>query len=91
MNKPTRSIEVDEATAKALERRAAERGTTVAQFISELMVLDELPASMPEGDLAELDRRWAAIAAGERTVPHKEVVQWLQTWGTPGFKPWRDR
>jgi predicted transcriptional regulator len=44
--------------------------------------LDELP---------ELERRWAAIEAGEATVPHDEVVRWLETWGTPAFRPWRER
>jgi predicted transcriptional regulator len=42
-------------------------------------------------ELAELERRWAAIEAGEATVPHDEVVQWLETWGTPAFRPWCDR
>lgn len=42
-------------------------------------------------ELSELDRRWAAIEAGEPTVPNDEVVHWLETWGTPAFRPWRDR
>jgi len=42
-------------------------------------------------ELAELERRWAAIEAGEATVPQDEVVRWLETWGTPAFRPWRDR
>jgi hypothetical protein len=24
-------------------------------------------------------------------VPHDRVVQWLRTWGTPGFRPWQDQ
>jgi predicted transcriptional regulator len=39
-------------------------------------------------DIAELDRRWAKIAAGEPTIPHEDVVRWLNTWGTPEYKPW---
>jgi len=42
-------------------------------------------------ELAELDRQWAAIEAGEPTVPHEEVAHWLATWGTPAFKPWHER
>lgn len=42
-------------------------------------------------EIAELDRRWAAIEAGEGTVPHDEVVRWLETWGAPAFKPWSAR
>ena len=60
-----RTIEVDDATAVALETRAAEA--------------------------AELDRQWAAIKAGEPTVPHEDVVRWLDTWGTPRFRPWNSQ
>jgi predicted transcriptional regulator len=42
-------------------------------------------------ELAELDRRWAAVEAGEATVPHEKVVRWLETWGTPAFTPWGKR
>jgi predicted transcriptional regulator len=51
-------------------------------FVSAVIDLDEV---------AELERRWAAIEAGEATVPHEEVVRWLETWGTPTFTPWRKR
>jgi predicted transcriptional regulator len=39
-------------------------------------------------EIAELDRQWAAIESGEPTVPHDQVVRWLETWGTSAFKPW---
>jgi predicted transcriptional regulator len=48
-------------------------------------------ATIDPDEIAELDRRWAAIEAGEATVPHIEVVRWLETWGTPAFRPWCDR
>jgi predicted transcriptional regulator len=48
----------------------------------------EVPAAVDPDELAELERRWAAIEAGEPTVPHDEVVRWLETWGTPAFRPW---
>ena len=60
-----RTIEVDDATAVALETRAAE--------------------------VAEFDRQWAAIKAGEPTVSHENVVRWLDTWGTPRFRPWNSQ
>ena len=41
--------------------------------------------------IAELDRRWATIEAGEATVAHEKVVRWLKTWGTPAFRPWHDQ
>jgi predicted transcriptional regulator len=48
--------------------------------------------SIDEADIAELDRQWAEIKSGAvSTVPHEKVARWLETWGTPAFKPWRDR
>ena len=35
-----------------------------------------LPSS---DDIAELDRQWAKIEAGEPTVPHEKVARWLET------------
>ena len=84
MNQPMRKIEVDEATAQALERRAAEMGTSVAAVVSELVLLDRPTPVSP----AELDRRWAKIKAGEATVPHEEVASWLETSGEPNSEPW---
>ena len=87
MNQPMRKIEVDEATAQALERRAAEMGTSVAAVVSELVLLDR-PTPVSPAELAELDRRWAKIKAGEATVPHEEVASWLETSGEPNSEPW---
>lgn len=81
----TETIEVDSETAAMLKARAAERGMSVAELVAEL-----IPSS-DEELVAELDRRWAAIEAGEATVPHEEVRAWLRTWGTPEFKPWSER
>lgn len=88
----TRKIEVDAATADALEARAAKRGLSVGEMVAELVALDD--ASVPAGpdDIAELDRQWADIKSGAvSTVPHEKVARWLETWGTPAFKPWRDQ
>lgn len=82
MSTKTESIEVDSETAAVLKARAAERGISVAEVVAELV-----PSSDDEL-VAELDRRWAAIEAGEPTIPHDEVRAWLQTWGTPEFRPW---
>jgi hypothetical protein len=38
--------------------------------------------------IAELDRRWAAVKGGQATVPQANVEQWLQTWGAPEFRRW---
>jgi predicted transcriptional regulator len=104
MNVKARTIEVDAATADLLEARAAERGVTVAELVADLAAFDaqvwpdDLEAMRAAGEVpwskeafAELDRRWAAVQAGEPTVPHEEVVRWLETWGTPAFRPWADR
>ena len=85
------TIEVDEATAAKLKARAAERGISVAEFVAELARLESALLLNEAGDVAELDRRWAAVEAGGTTVANSEVVRWLQTWGTPAFKPWNER
>jgi predicted transcriptional regulator len=82
----TESIEVDSATASALKTRAAERGVSVSQLVSELV-----PLAIDDPVIAELDRRWAEIESGRATVPHNDVERWLQTWGTPEFRPWPGR
>jgi len=86
-----RTIEVDDATAAALESRAAEAGLSVSELLAEMIAQRSEPAEASAEELAELDRQWASIKAGEPTVPHAEVVRWLDTWGSPGFKPWHER
>jgi predicted transcriptional regulator len=86
MTGKTETIEVDAETAAVLKARAEERGVSVAAVVAELV-----PVADDEASLAELDRRWAAVAGGEATVPHAEVERWLQTWGTPDFRPWSER
>ena len=81
------SIEVDKHTADVLQTRAAELGVTVPQLIAELAALDGGFRRAGTDEVAELDRRSASAAEGSR-VPHDRVVQWLRTWGTPGFRPW---
>jgi predicted transcriptional regulator len=90
MASKTDTIEVDQATADALRTRAAERGISVAEFLAEV-VSQSAPIAATAADIAELDRRWAKVAVGEPTISNEEVVRWLDTWGTPAFKPWRDR
>jgi len=90
MDQNTDTIEVDKATAEALKARAAERGITVAELLNEVVRGSE-PVAVDAADVAELDRRWAGVAGGRPTTAHKDVVRWLDTWGTPGFKPWPER
>jgi predicted transcriptional regulator len=86
MNTKTESIEVDVETASALKQRAAERGVSISQIVSELV-----PLAVDDEALAELDRRWAAIESGGATVPHDEVERWLRRWGTSEFRAWSER
>ena len=81
-------IEVDKATADALKARAADRGMSVAELLTELAGQSG-PVAADPAEVAELDRRWAKIEAGGKTVQHTDVVRWLETWGSPDFKPWR--
>jgi predicted transcriptional regulator len=85
----TQTIQVDQATAQRLEARARELGLSVPELIAKIASLQ--PVEVSDDEIAELDRQVAAIDAGEPTVPHEDVERWLKTWGTPDFKPWRDR
>ncbi len=91
MNAPKRLIEVDERTAIALETRAAEQGLSVPELLEEMTTFATSRETISAEEIVELDRRWAAIEAGEPTVSNDEVIRWLHTWGTPAFKPWHDK
>ncbi|MCP9625475.1 hypothetical protein NML43_00095 [Rhodopseudomonas palustris] len=81
-------IEVDETTATRLRERADAQGISVAELVAGLTALSESPVEISAEDLADLDRQWAAIQSGqEATIPHEQVAQWLETWGTPDYKP----
>lgn len=80
----THTIEIDAETADMLTRQASERGLTVAELVAELAL-----TAAGDADIAELERRSRAIHEGkEKTIPHEEVVRWLETWGAPSFRPW---
>jgi predicted transcriptional regulator len=89
MSHVRRTIEVDAETAEGLEAIARERGTSVPRLLAELVGIEREVAQSDSVDIAELDRRHARIKAGGETVPHERVVRWLQSWGTPSFRPWR--
>jgi hypothetical protein len=91
MTANVRKIEVDVETAELLEARAAARGMSVSDLVAQLAALESGPPAADAEQIVELDRRWKAIEEGEETVPHDEIVRWLETWGTPAFRPWRDR
>ena len=91
MNVKVRNIEVDAETAELLEARAAARGMSVSDLVAQLAVLEAESPAADANQLAELDRRWQAVEGGQTTVPHDQVVRWLETWGTPAFRRWRDR
>ena len=91
MTAAKRTIEIDGATAAALEDRAAEAGLSVSDLLAAMVAQHRERSRASPADIAEIDRQWAAIKAGEPTVPHDEVVRWLDTWGTPAFTPWHSR
>jgi predicted transcriptional regulator len=87
----TQIIEVDDGTASVLQQRAAERGVTVPELVAELATIAVGPLEVDAADVAELDRRWKAFEAQDTVTSNDEVVKWLQTWGTPAFRSWRNR
>ena len=86
MNVKLRKIEVEEATATALEARATELGLSVSELLAEMIGAS---AKASDAEMATLDRQWTAIKNGEPTVAHDQVVRWLDTWGTARFRPWK--
>jgi len=90
MNVKLRTIEVDASTAELLEARAAEIGVSVAELLADIVTRDDGAAKLSAAE-TELDRQWASIKAGEPTVPHVEVVRWLDSWGTTQFRSWKGR
>jgi predicted transcriptional regulator len=87
----TQTIEIDDNTAIALKQRAQERGVSVPELVAELVTLEAGPADLEAADIAELDRRWRAFEAQGSAIANDDVVRWLQTWGTPAFRSWRER
>jgi hypothetical protein len=56
-----------------------------------LVTLEAGPAEADRDDVAELDRRWKAFEVQDSAASNDEVVRWLQTWGTPAFRNWRNK
>jgi predicted transcriptional regulator len=77
----TQTIEIDDDTANALERRAKERGLSVRELLAELVLSEPRPVVSDGEGIAELDRRWKAFGEQESVVANDEVVRWLGTWG----------
>jgi hypothetical protein len=81
-------IEVDEPVAAILKTRAAERGVSVSELVSELVNSDMEAVPLEPAGIAELDRTWNGIKNGAATIPNSKVLRWLRTWGTSDFRPW---
>ena len=64
MTATKRTIDVDAATAAALESRAAEAGMSVSDLLADLVARHGAPADVSPGELQALDRQWAAIKRG---------------------------
>jgi len=90
MTAKTTRLELDEATATALEERASVRGISVPELLVEYIDADRAALDAQQDQIDELDRRWSAAQSNKPTVPNDRVVRWLETWGTSGFKPWRE-
>lgn len=99
MNSKTRTIEVELTTAKTLEARAAERGTSVSELIAELVGADDtwpkgLEAMRRSGHgpwapsvLAEDAGRYEEYQHTGEGVPLEEVQAWVRSWSTPEELP----
>jgi predicted transcriptional regulator len=91
MSSKTQTIELDEAIVAALKEWADARGMTVPDLLAEFVRQERDPVQVDADQVAELDKRWAAIEGGQPTVPNEKVVRWLETWGTPAYKAWHEQ
>jgi predicted transcriptional regulator len=87
----THTIEIDEDTAATLHQRTAERGLTVPELVTALANREAESAAADAAQIAELDRRWSAFGSQQNVATDRDVVRWLETWGTPEFRNWRER
>jgi predicted transcriptional regulator len=87
----THTIEIDEDTAATLHQRAAERGVTVPELIAALANRAAEAVLADAAQIAELDRRWSAFGSQQNVATDRDVVRWLESWGTPEFRSWRER
>ena len=92
MNLKTKTIEVDAATALALETRAAELGMSVSELVADLAGV-AAPTDLENmrrtgrgpwspNALAEDARRYEAFEQNGEGVPWDEVRAWIRSWGT---------
>ena len=98
MNAKMRAIDVDVATAKTLESRAAELGVSVAELLADLVNHDDLPKNLEAlrragrgpwapAVLAEDVRRYEEYKRTGLGVPLDAVEAWVDSWGTPRELP----
>lgn len=72
-----RTIEVDEAVADALEKRAAERGVSLDEFLSGVSEPEGPQVVLPSEELAELDARVAEWERRQDDVSADDVFDRL--------------
>jgi hypothetical protein len=93
MNVKMRAIEVNAATAKTLESRASELGTSVAELVADLISNDDLPKNLEAmrragrgpwapAVLAEDVRRYEAYKRTGVSIRLEDVEAWVRSWGT---------
>jgi hypothetical protein len=93
MASKTRQIEVDVATAEALETEARARGLSLQELLSDIATTSAWPEDL-ETMRKESRGPWSpeviaadvrAVEEFERTgegIPFEEVKEWMNSWGT---------
>jgi predicted transcriptional regulator len=87
MESRRRTIELDETLADALEKRAAERGVSVEEHVSDLVSQDAGEVVLPPAELIELEAALADWDENRLGVPLDEVIEWMESWGRPEELP----
>ena len=98
MNVKLRTIEIDADTATALEERAAARGVSVSDLLSEIVQADSALSAL-EGLRDSAGGPWSPEILAEdasevsdflrtgEAIPLSEVLAWMHSWGTPNELP----
>jgi hypothetical protein len=93
MNVKVRNIEVDVETAERLEARAAARGMSVSELLTEIASGEDPASAYMSGTGAIDNNPWSPAAFEEDArrlaefdhtrmgVPWEEIKSWMETWG----------
>lgn len=80
----TLSLRIDRKLSNKLEKQAKRHHRSKSALAA---IAIENFLEIQEMEVQRIKRTLARIKAGEPTVPHEDVMQWIKSWGTPDELP----